>query len=494
MSILEGALVKKGHAQIAYTAQQKEELRRCLNPVSGPMYFLENYFYLQHAKKGKMLFVPYDFQKELINNYHNYRFSINMCSRQMGKCLAESMNVTVKNNKTNKIYDLPIGIFYEFNLAKKQGLKYSIDCYERKNDQTTIFHVTESDFKKNPRMYKLSEQVERKFTNQIDLDDEWSIETDTGWQPLEQVSQTIPYERWSLLTESGLTLDSADNHIVFDNNYQEVFVQDLLPGDIIITKNGPESIINVSKKDIVENMYDVSVNSPDHRFYSNGILSHNTQCAAGYLLWKGMFVPDQTILIASNKYTGAAEIMQRLRYAYEHVPDFIRAGVTTYNKGSIEFDNGSRIISATTTETTGRGMAISLLYCDELAFVRPSISKQFWTSISPTLSTGGGAIITSTPNSDQDQFADLWFGANKTIDAVGNETDVGINGFKAFKATWDEHPDRDEEWAIRERNSIGELKFRIEHLCIAGPSLVSIKDEFGNIEQVTIEELYNRCG
>lgn len=88
-----------------------------------------------------------------------------------------------------------------------------------------------------------------------------------------------------------------------------------------------------------------------------------TTTAAGYLLWYAMFVPDSTILVAAHKYTGAQEIMQRVRYAYESVPNHIRAGVVTYNKGSIDFDNGSRIMSATTTENTGRGLSISLLYC-----------------------------------------------------------------------------------------------------------------------------------
>ena len=88
-----------------------------------------------------------------------------------------------------------------------------------------------------------------------------------------------------------------------------------------------------------------------------------TTCAAGYLLWFAMFNPDQTILIAAHKYTGAQEIMQRIRYGYELCPDYIRAGVVNYNKGSIEFENGSRIVSATTTGNTGRGMSISLLYC-----------------------------------------------------------------------------------------------------------------------------------
>jgi len=115
----------------------------------------------------------------------------------------------------------------------------------------------------------------------------------------------------------------------------------------------------------------------------------------------------------AHKYTGAQEIMQRIRYAYENCPDYIKAGVTTYNKGSLDFENGSRIVSATTTENTGRGMSITLLYLDEFAFVRPSIAKEFWTAITPTLSTGGKAIITSTPNSDEDQFAFIWKGAKR---------------------------------------------------------------------------------
>jgi hypothetical protein len=157
--------------------------------------------------------------------------------------------------------------------------------------------------------------------------------------------------------------------------------------------------------------------------------------------------------------------MQRVRYAYELCPDFIRAGVTSYNKGSIEFENGSRIVSQTTTETTGRGMSITLLYCDEFAFVRPTIAKEFWTSISPTLSTGGKAIITSTPNSDEDQFAHIWKQANKCVDSFGNPTKIGINGFKAYQSRWDEHPDRDETWKQEEMGRIGEERFRREHGC-----------------------------
>jgi hypothetical protein len=190
-----------------------------------------------------------------------------------------------------------------------------------------------------------------------------------------------------------------------------------------------------------------------------------TTCASIYLAWYAMFISDQTILIAAHKYTGAQEIMQRIRYVYELCPDHIRAGVTSYNKGSIEFENGSRIISQTTTGTTGRGLSISLLYCDEFAFVQPNIAEEFWTSISPTLATGGRAIITSTPNSDEDTFATIWKQAEDKFDEYGNESEVGINGFHSFIAQWDEHPDRDEAWKAEEIGRIGEEKFRREYGC-----------------------------
>lgn len=207
----------------------------------------------------------------------------------------------------------------------------------------------------------------------------------------------------------------------------------------------------------------------NHRFNINMLprQSGKTTCASAYLLWYAMFHPDQTILVAAHKFTGAQEIMQRIRYGYELCPDFLRAGVVSYNKGSMEFDNGSRIISQTTTGTTGRGLSISLLYCDEFAFVQPNIANEFWTSISPTLATGGRAIITSTPNSDEDQFALIWKESKDIFDEYGNERNDGLgrNGFHGFKSDWWDHPDRDENWKKEELGRIGEERFRREYNC-----------------------------
>ena len=272
---LDGKLVKAPRQQQRFTEKDVEHLLKCSDPITGPHYFLDNFFYIQHPVKGKLKYEAFDYQKRLIDSYHENRFNVNLLPRQTGK----------------------------------------------------------------------------------------------------------------------------------------------------------------------------------------------TTTAAGYLLWFAMFTPDSTILIAAHKYTGAQEIMNRIRYAYELCPDHIRCGVTSYNKQSIEFDNGSRIVAQTTTETTGRGMSLSLLYCDEFAFVPPNVASEFWTSISPTLATGGKAIITSTPNSDEDQFAQIWHEANKRFDEHGNTTKTGRNGFFPFKAHWSEHPERDDTWAETERSRIGEERFRREHEC-----------------------------
>ena len=236
--------------------------------------------------------------------------------------------------------------------------------------------------------------------------------------------------------------------------------------------------------------YQVDLINAYHNFkYSINMLGRQmgkSTCAAGYLLWYAMFVPDSTILIAAHKYTGSQEIMQRVRFMYEHLPNWIKAGVTSYNKGSIDFDNGSRIVSATTTENTGRGMSITLVYLDEFAFVPPRIAKEFWTALSPTLSTGGKCIITSTPSQDNDQFAQIWNDAIKNIDEYGNPRAVGKNGFKSIKYIWSDHPDRDDAWADHERSKIGEDRFFREHECkfIAADETLINSIKLANLEGV----------
>lgn len=192
-----------------------------------------------------------------------------------------------------------------------------------------------------------------------------------------------------------------------------------------------------------------------------------TTTAAAFLLWKAIFFPDSTILVVGNILAAAQEILERIQFSYENLPDFIRCGAPTYNKRSLSFDNGSRIVCRATTPSAGRGLSVSLLYVDEFAFVAPNYAREFWKAIQPTLGTGGSCIITSTPKSDTDQFAQIWRQACDNLDGNGNvkENGRGKNDFFAVKAIWSDHPERDETWARPFRESLGPAGFAQEMEC-----------------------------
>ena len=224
--------------------------------------------------------------------------------------------------------------------------------------------------------------------------------------------------------------------------------------------------------------------------------SGKTTVAAGYLLHFAFFNPDTTILIAAHKFKAASEIMSRVKYAYEEMPNFLRPGVIDYNVQSIKFDNGSRIIATTTTPDSGRGLSISLLYIDELAFVKTRMAKEFWAAISPTLSTGGNCIITSTPLSDEDLFAEIWRNASTTVDENGNEiaNGEGINGFKAYTAHWSTVPDRDEAWAEAERSKIGQERWDREFECKFAGEESTLINSLSLQRMIGIEPIYKTHG
>jgi hypothetical protein len=204
----------------------------------------------------------------------------------------------------------------------------------------------------------------KKFTHM------WDVDFKSDFGTVKKILRTVPYEAW-LLRTSNRELIAADKHLVIAENNHPTWIKDLKINDRIITENGVENVIECRSLDVHVHMYDIEVttdnpNDPmNHLYYSNGILSHNTTCAAGFLLWKAMFEPDQTILVVANKMSQAMEVMDRIRFAYENMDQYnwLRAGSVEYNKQSIKFDNGSEIICRATTADAGRGLSISLLYC-----------------------------------------------------------------------------------------------------------------------------------
>lgn len=194
-----------------------------------------------------------------------------------------------------------------------------------------------------------------------------------------------------------------------------------------------------------------------------------TETACAYLLWFALFNSEKTVLITSHKAEHAMEIMAKIQYSYEMLPDWLKIGVQddNWNKHTAGFENKSKIVSTTTSATSGRGLTIALLYCDEIAHVAPHIADDFWDSIQPTLATGGACIVTSTPNGDTNLFANLWRGAES-----------GTSPYKPIRVYWNEVPGRDEKFKQEQIAIIGLRKWKQEYECEFLSSDKTLIDQF----------------
>lgn len=184
-----------------------------------------------------------------------------------------------------------------------------------------------------------------------------------GLTPVKQILKTIPYQEYHLVLEN-LRLICADEHIVATTKGDKQ-VQHLTTQDVVLTQDGNQTVRLVHTLAKESCMYDLELDDEYHYYYTNGIQSHNTTTIGAFLLWYAMFTNDATVLVVSNKGDNAKEVIERIKFMYESCPLWLKPGVTDdgYNKHSLRFDNGSRIISQATSENSGRGLSISLLFC-----------------------------------------------------------------------------------------------------------------------------------
>ena len=173
----------------------------------------------------------------------------------------------------------------------------------------------------------------------------------------------------------------------------------------------------------------------------------------GWLLHYVLFNQSKTVGILANKASTARELLSRIQIAYQHLPKFLQQGLKEWNKGSLELENGSKIIASSTSSTAIRGFSFSCILLDEFAHVQRHIADEFIRSVYPTISSGKDTkvIVVSTPNGFN-MFYKYW-----------NDAENGTNDFVPFKVHWSNVPGRDKEWRKRIESTIGADAFRQEY-------------------------------
>ena len=180
----------------------------------------------------------------------------------------------------------------------------------------------------------------------------------------------------------------------------------------------------------------------------------STTCVS-YLLHYILFNDNVNVGILANKLSTARDLLGRLQLAYEQLPMWLQQGIVVYNKGSMELENGSKILAASTSASAVRGMSFNIIFLDEFAFIPNHIAEQFFSSVYPTITSGTSTkvIIISTPNG-MNHFYKLWVDAQK-----------GRNGYAWSEVHWSKVPGRDAKWKETTIANTSERQFTQEFEC-----------------------------
>ena len=183
--------------------------------------------------------------------------------------------------------------------------------------------------------------------------------------------------------------------------------------------------------------------------------SGKSTAVVGYILHYILFNQDKNVALLANKAELARELLDRLKKAYENLPLWLQQGIVVWNKGSIEVENGSKIIATSTTGSAARGQSFSLVFLDEFAFVPHGLADDFFKSVYPTISSGQETkmIIVSTPKG-MNHFYRMW-----------TEAEEGRSNFLPLTVNWWETPGRDERWKEEQIANTSEEDFEQEFAC-----------------------------
>jgi hypothetical protein len=173
---------------------------------------------------------------------------------------------------------------------------------------------------------------------------------------------------------------------------------------------------------------------------------------AAYAAWFTIFQKDKNVLVIATKLVTAINFIKKIKVILDNLPPWLLLPKFDSNKQQIRFTNGSTITAIPTSPDAGRSEALSLLIVDEAAFIREF--EDIWTGLSPTLSTGGSAVIISTPNGVGGMYYKLW------TDAVAQ-----VNEFNTINLPWWVHPEHNQAWFDKETRNLPKRKISQEFLC-----------------------------
>lgn len=436
----------------------QEEIEDYMHCMEDPLYFATKCYLM--TPTGLQPVILRDYQEDYMRHLQKNRFSLFLSCRQSGKTFLQ--NTKVKFLFTNSFinnYSIQFGkqkftyLFKNFKYVKSgSDYLFELPFYEFQNlfDDTVYWKLKYNLYKK--KKYHVVEVVDwleynfvfhkklldnYKTTKEIDISNYGiKVLTDVGYQPISYIYNTKPFTIYKVILENGYSIECADKHMLFDENFNIVYTDELVENvSKIMTDRGPSAVKSVSISKIKVSMCDVSVDHPYHRYYTNGILSHNSTTTAIFCLWSVLFRNDRNALILSKSGPAGQDLIKKIKDMYLYLPYHLKLGTLKWNQSEIAFDNNSTISTEAFSPTAGLGKTINFLILDEFAWCPPNDVELFYNNILPTVTadTNSNICIMSTQNGFN-LFYKLWHAA-----------ETGKSMYAPFKVDWWQVPQWDPE-------------------------------------------------
>lgn len=393
-------LLKKANTAVELSQEQLIEMAKC---IDDPIYFAKNYIKIVTLDDGLVNFEPYPFQEEMLTNFHRKRF--NVCKLPRQPLWIETPIPTTKGWKS--LGNVEIG---DYVFDPDGGPVLVVD-------KTQVF--------RNTPCYKITFSCGEEII--ADEDHLWLI--------------------------NGTTIRTSDAYNQFVKGIQLSIKEAKAPEFYIKSYCSDHIIENIEPVDSVP-VVCITVESDEHLFLCgrNFIPTHNSgksTTTVAFLVHHIVFNEHTSIAILANKASTAKDILARLQTAYENLPKWMQQGVKSWNKTSMELENGSKVIAASTSASSVRGGTYSLLMLDEYAFVPQQVAENFMRSVYPTITSGRDSkvIVVSTP-AGLNHYYKLWMDAKD-----------GKNDYHPFEIHWSDVPGRDAEWRDTQIKNIGQKAF-----------------------------------
>lgn len=436
-----------------------------------PKLYLETFTKIKGKTPGLIPFILNEAQKDFFNTLNKEDRIIILKARQIGFCLSEDTKILLSTLKWIPIKDVNIGdkvIAIDENVPGNRGQrKMRTAIVENKTSfkEHTIkitfddgrFLIGTLEHRVLSKKWECSTETSWKKFKDIKIGDSVRYITkpweeggyESGWfgGVLDgEGSISKPNRSGVSLTVSqveGVVLDRLMKYVVDNKITYRVEIDKRLPGETSKFGLKPVYKIVINKMNELFNIFGstrpsrlfrnwwegkalpndgwikvvsiedygfcnvVDLQTSEHTYIAEGIVSHNSTAATGWIYHNTVMTPGTNSAIIGYNSDLTSELLDKVKTFWRTTPADLRPKIKYNSKFEISFPNiDSKIIVLPSTENVGRGYTLHNVLATELSSWEKAEEKMM--TLEASVPVGGKIIVESTPRGVGNLYHKMW--------------------------------------------------------------------------------------